>query len=102
MKQEVTNYKKSKINNRQSVKRRVITFLLRLCFTDRGLMCLVSAVLGMVVCSEALCSWTGSNADRPTDQSSFTETHLLVINGQVSHTAHIGLPGGNALWQEKI
>lgn len=56
----------------------------------------------MVVCSEALCSWTGSNADRPTDQRSFTKTHLLVINGQVSHTAHIGLPGGNVLWQERI
>lgn len=42
MKQEMTTLHQSKINDGQSVKRRVITFLLRLCFTESGLMCLVS------------------------------------------------------------
>lgn len=66
-------------------------------------MCLVSAVLGMEVAwTEVLRCWTGSDADRSTDQNSFAEAHLAVIDGQVSHTAHVGLPGGDALWQEKI
>lgn len=64
---------------------------------------MVSAVLGIVMeWTEVLCSWTGSNADRSTDQNSFVEAHSAVIDGQVPHTAHVGLPGGDALWEEKI
>lgn len=67
------------------------------------LMCLVSAVLGIVmVWTEVLCCGTGSNADSSTDQNSFAEAHLAVIDGQVPHTAHVGFLGGNALWEEKI
>lgn len=66
-------------------------------------MCLVSAVLGIVVVlTEVLCSWTGSDTDRSTDQSSFAEAHSAVIDCQVPHTAHIGLLGGDALWEEMI
>lgn len=66
-------------------------------------MCLVSAVLGIaVVLTEVLCSWTGSDTDRSTDQSSFAEAHSAVIDCQVPHTAHIGLLGGDALWEEMI
>lgn len=66
-------------------------------------MCLVSAVLGIVVVlTEVLRSWTGSDTDRSTDQNSFTEAHSAVIDCQVSHTAHITLPGGDALWEGKI
>ena len=66
-------------------------------------MCLVSAVLGIVmVWTEVLCCWTGSNADSSTDQNSFVKAHLAVIDGQVPHAAHVALPGGDALWQERI
>lgn len=66
-------------------------------------MCLVSAVLGIVmVLTKVLCCWAGSNADSSTDQNSFAEVHLTVIDAQVPHTAHIGLSGGNVLWEEKI
>lgn len=60
---------------------------------------LVSAVLGLAV---ALCFRTGSDADCSTDQHSFAEAHLAVIDGQVPHTAHVGLPGGDALWDETV
>lgn len=67
------------------------------------LMCLVSAVLGIVTAwTEVLRCWTGSNADRSADQNSFAEAHSAVIDGQVPHAAHVGLPGGDALWEEKI
>lgn len=63
----------------------------------------VSAVLGIVVArTEALRSRAGSDADRPADQNSFAEAHLAVVDGQVSHTAHVGLPGGDAVRQENI
>ena len=67
------------------------------------LMCLVSAVLGVVmVVDSMLRCWTGSNADRSTDQNSFAEAHSAVTDGQVPHAAHVGLPGGDALWEEQI
>lgn len=66
-------------------------------------MCLVSASMGIVmVWTEMLCCWAGSNADCSTDHNSFAEAHWAVIDGQVPHTAHVGLPGGSVLWEEKI
>ena len=56
----------------------------------------------VTVGTQVLCCWTGSNADCSTDQSSFAKAHLDVIDGQVSHTAHVGLSGGDAFWEEKI
>lgn len=62
-------------------------------------MCLVSAMLGF---RTVLCCWTGSNADGSTDQHSFIEAHLAFVDGQVLHAAHVGLFGGNALWEDEI
>lgn len=52
--------------------------------------------------SWVLCCWAGSDTDSSTDQDSFAEAHWAVIDGQVPHTANIGLSGGKALWEEKI
>lgn len=65
-------------------------------------MCLVSAVLGKVMLTGVLCCWASPYADSSTDKKSFAEAHLAVVDGHVPHTAHIGLSGGNVLWQEKI
>lgn len=65
-------------------------------------MCLVSAVLGTVVLIEVLHCWTGSDTDCSADQNGFAEAHSAVIDCQVPHTAHVGLLGGDALWQEKV
>lgn len=62
-------------------------------------MYLVGDEVGIVVAS---CCRTGSHADRPADQDSFAEAHLAVVDGQVPHAAHIGLPGGDILRQDKI
>ncbi len=66
-------------------------------------MCLLSAVLGIVMAwTEVLCCWTRSNADCSTDHNSFAEAHLAVIDGQVSHTAHVGPPSADGLWEEEV
>lgn len=65
-------------------------------------MCLVSAVLGTVVLTQVLRCWTGSYADCSADQDSFAEAHSAVIDCQVPRTAHVGLPGGDALWEEEV
>lgn len=62
-------------------------------------MYLVGDEVGIAVTS---CSWAGSHADRPSDQDSFAEAHLAVVDGQVPHTAHIGLPGRDVLRQDEI
>lgn len=56
----------------------------------------------MIVWTQVLCCWTGSNADCSTDQSGFAKAHLDVIDGQVSHAAHVGLSGGDAFWEGTI
>lgn len=61
-----------------------------------------SLIFVAVVLTEVLHIWTGSYADRSTDQSSFAETHPTVIYGQILHTSHIGLPGDVALRENTI
>lgn len=52
--------------------------------------------------TEILCCWTGSNTDSSSDQDRFAEVYLAVVDCQVSHAAHIGLPGSSTFWKETI
>lgn len=45
---------------------------------------------------ETLCCWTAFKTDGSADQNRFAEVHSAVVDDQVSHAAHVGLPGSSA------
>lgn len=60
---------------------------------------------GLNICSllkEESCRWAGSHIDSSADQSCFAEADRTVIDAQILHAAHKGIPGGNVVCGEVI